>query len=330
MKSIFCRQSLICLLTLVLLPVCPAFCQDPGGAAPPGGSGSKVSKLFDSVFDYLNVANQGKLRAFQPLTQKERNHSFAKSLVNPIWYLKGAASAGINQWTDTPEEWEQGASGYGKRFGDIMGQYAVRKTTMFGFESLLHEDNRYFGSGKKGFWPRTGYALSSGILARHDSGKRYPSASLLIGFAGGACISRFWQPSGERSLGDAASSFGISMGWNIGLGVVKEFLPDMLRPLMRGNRAPEDETRARAERPASCVGGPVARRSGSRIRPPVAVGSLFRLLSSREILHGFPDDSADFLIQVAYRLVGVLVLLGRFPLPHGLSGRRVRRDDADL
>jgi hypothetical protein len=120
-----------------------------------------------------------------------------------------------------------------------MGQYAVRNTVMFGFESLLHEDNRYFGSGKKGFWPRTGYALSSGILARHDNGKRYPSASLLIGFATGAYISRLWQPSAERSPGDAASSFGISMGWNIGLGTVKEFLPDILRPLMRGKGTPK-------------------------------------------------------------------------------------------
>ena len=97
-----------------------------------------------------------------------------------------------------------------------------------GFESLLHEDNRYFVSREKGFWPRFGYSLSSGILARHDNGKRYPSASLLIGYAGGAYVSRFWQPASANSVGDAAVSFGISMGWNIGLGAVKEFLPGIL------------------------------------------------------------------------------------------------------
>ncbi len=58
-------------------------------------------------------------------------------------------------------------------------------------------------------------------------------ASALIGFASGAYLSRFWQPAGERSVRDAASSFGISMGWNISFGVVKEFLPDRLRPLMK-------------------------------------------------------------------------------------------------
>jgi hypothetical protein len=225
-------------LALALVAASPALCQDTGATQSAGSRAKRGSGVVNDVLDYLNVANQGKLRTFQPLAQKERNHLFAKSLINPIWYLKGAASACSNQWSDKPNEWEQGASGYGKRFADIIGQYAIKHSVMFGFESLLHEDNRYFISGKKGFWTRTGYALSSGILARHDNGKRYPSASLLIGFATGAYLSRFWQPASAHSVGDAASSFGVSMGWNIGLGVLKEFLPDMLRPLMKG-RKPE-------------------------------------------------------------------------------------------
>ncbi len=66
----------------------------------------------------------------------------------------------------------------------------------FGLESALHEDNRYFQSGKKRFWRRAGYALSSGILAGHDNGKLYPSVSGLVGYASGAYLSRFWQPEG--------------------------------------------------------------------------------------------------------------------------------------
>ena len=79
---------------------------------------------------------------FNPLTERERTHRFGKSLINPVWYAKGALSAVQNQWRDIPEEWEQGASGLGKRYADIMGQYAIRKTVTFGFESMLHEDNR--------------------------------------------------------------------------------------------------------------------------------------------------------------------------------------------
>ena len=178
---------------------------------------------------YLNMSGT-KSSEFRPLTQRERNSLFGKSFINPLWYLKGAISAGQNQWSDLPA---LGAKGIGlsKRFGELWAIHNSR-SALYGFESLFHEDNRYFPSSKKGFWARTGYALSSGVLACHDNGKRYPSASIAIGYASGAYISRFWQPSPNRSIGDAAVSFGVSMGWNIGMGVLKEYLPVLLRPLI--------------------------------------------------------------------------------------------------
>jgi hypothetical protein len=97
----------------------------------------------------------------------------------------------------------------------------------------LHEDTRYFNSGKQGFWPRTGYALSSGILARHDDGTRRFSISQVGGVAAGAFLARTWLPSSQHSAGDAAVSFGITMGSNIGFGVVKEFFPDLVRPFTK-------------------------------------------------------------------------------------------------
>jgi hypothetical protein len=222
-KLIFCTAAL-------------ALAQEPQTDGKTARRERAEETVIQNLFAYLNMSGT-KSAEFRPLTQRERNSLYGESFINPIWYVKGAISAAQNQWSDLPEPWEQGASGYGKRFGDIMGQYAIRRTVMHGFESWFHEDNRYFPSSKKGFWPRTGYALSSGLMGRHDNGKRYPSASILIGYASGAYLSRFWQPSPERSVGDAAVSFGVSMGWNIGFGVVKEYLPDMLRPLRRKSRA---------------------------------------------------------------------------------------------
>jgi hypothetical protein len=230
-------MTLLWRLAPIVLLAPSAFSQTTASSPPAAAAGSP-ERAINNVFAYLNMAGSvGKTATFQPLTQAERNRLFGLSLVNPIWYAKGALSAAQNQFTDTPKAWEQGMSGYGKRFADIMGQYAIRKTVTFGMESIMHEDNRYFPSGKTGFWPRTGYALSSGLLARGDDGRRHPSASLLVGMASGAYLSRFWQPAGTRSVGDAAVSFGVSMAWNIGFGVAKEFLPDMLRPLTkRGQR----------------------------------------------------------------------------------------------
>ncbi|HEY2912638.1 MAG TPA: hypothetical protein VGK21_04715 [Candidatus Angelobacter sp.] len=191
------------------------------------------SRLAGSVFNLLNMAGTEKSKEFHPMTQAERNHLYFSTMINPLSFARCAFSAGIDQWSDKPSEWEQGASGYGKRFANILGQYSIQRTVSYGLSSALHEDNRYFNSGKQGFWSRTGYALSSGILARHDDGSRRFSISQVGGVAAGAFLARTWLPPSQHSAGDAAVSFGITMGSNIGFGVMKEFLPDLLRPFRK-------------------------------------------------------------------------------------------------
>ena len=140
-----------------------------------------------------------------------------------------AFSAGIDQWNDKPSEWEQGGSGYGRRYANIFGQYSIERTVAFALSSALDEDNRYFNSGKKGFWPRTWYAIESGFLARHRDGHRSFSISQVGGVAAGAFIARAWLPPSQSSASDGAVSFAISTAANVGAGVVKEFLPDIIR-----------------------------------------------------------------------------------------------------
>lgn len=196
-------------------------------------SANPVSKGIGYLFNYLNMAGTTKASDFKPLTQPERSHLYLETMVNPLGYIKAGFSAGIDQWSNKPPEWGQGASGYGKRYANILGQYSIQRTVTFGLSSALHEDNRYFNSGKKGFWPRVSYALSSGVLARHDDGSRSISISQLGGVAAGAFLSRSWQPRSQNSVADGAVSFGITMGSNMGFGVVKEFLPDLGRAIRR-------------------------------------------------------------------------------------------------
>jgi hypothetical protein len=196
------------------------------------------SSLIDYLLNYLNMAGTKKSNEFVPMTQAERNRLYLKTMMNPLGFVKAGFSAGIDQANDKPEEWEQGASGYGKRFANILGQYSIQRTVTYGLGSALHEDNRYFNSGKKGFWPRTGYALSSGILARHDDGSRHFSISQVGGVAAGAFLARVWLPPSQSSAGDGAVSFGITMGSNAGFGIVKEFLPDLGRALAKKHKKP--------------------------------------------------------------------------------------------
>jgi len=199
-----------------------------------GQRSAATDRTVNNLFNYLNMAGTENANEFQPLTQRQRTQIYLKTMINPFGYIKAGLSAGIDQWNDNPEEWGQGASAYGKRYANILGQYSIQRTVTFGLSSVLHEDNRYFNSGKKGFWSRTGYSMASGILARHDDGRRHISISQLGGVAAGAFLSRTWLPPSQNSAGDAAVSFGITMGGNIGFGVVKEFLPDLGRAV--GNK----------------------------------------------------------------------------------------------
>jgi hypothetical protein len=235
------------MFVLVLGPLVAAQNQNPAAVQQ---DPSPVGKGVDYLLNYLNMAGTKKGSDFRPLTQRERTQLYLKTMVNPLGYIKAGFSAGIDQWNDKPPEWEQGASGYGKRFANILGQYSIQRTVTFGLSSALHEDNRYFNSGKKGLWPRAAYALSSGVLARHDDGRRCVSISELGGVAAGAFLSRAWQPPSQHSAGDGAVSFGISMASNMGFSVMKEFLPDLGRVLSKkrkSTRRVERECRGRRE-----------------------------------------------------------------------------------
>jgi len=224
------------ILILVFAPLLAAQQDSDTPEQKPG----TAHRTIDNLFNYLNMAGTTKASDFRPLTQHERTKIYLKTMANPIGYLKAGFSAGIDQWKDKPAEWEQGASGYGKRFANILGQYSIQRTVTFSLGSVLHEDNRYFNSGKKGFWSRSGYAVASGILARHDDGTRHLSVSQLGGVAAGAFLSRAWQPASQSSPGNGAVSFGITMASNMGFAVVKEFFPDIGRMIAnkKGRKKP--------------------------------------------------------------------------------------------
>src|SRR5437879_3855536 len=80
---------------------------------------------------------------YTPLTESERLHNYLMSMVGPMTWFTGAASAGWGQLRDRPKEWGQGARGFGLRMGSGFAQRVTRETLVFGASSLLHEDNRY-------------------------------------------------------------------------------------------------------------------------------------------------------------------------------------------
>lgn len=169
---------------------------------------------------------------FEPMTSSERGANYAASIFGPGAIAFTAALAGANQAAGRPQNWT-GNGGFVLRLASAFGQNVMGQSAQYGFEVWLHQDNRYFGSGKHGFGRRLAYALESSVLARRDNGTRTVSLSALGGTAAGAFASRIWEPSSARTVDAALVQFGFAMGIRATFDVMREFSPRVLGRAVR-------------------------------------------------------------------------------------------------
>jgi hypothetical protein len=161
------------------------------------------------------------------MSQRDRLNHYIHGTFSVEALLRSAAGSGISQLNNTPSEWGQGAEGYARRFGNSYAQLIMRQTLMYGAADALGEDNRYLPSRRRGFGPRLGYAIESSFLARKSDGTRRLSYSRLGSYVAVAFISREWQPHSTSNAQNAASSFGTTIGTEVGFNVAREFLPKL-------------------------------------------------------------------------------------------------------
>ena len=170
---------------------------------------------------------------FAPMTRSARLRDYLDGALGAHAFTNAVLRAEVGQLTGNPKEWGRGLRGFMKRAGSGFAQHFIRQTLRYAISSLLHEDNRYLRSGRAGFWKRSRYALASSFLARHDNGHRKVSISGIGSAAGASFISRAWLPRSVATAGAGASSFGITIGADIGANMLHEFWPDLKRHFQR-------------------------------------------------------------------------------------------------
>ena len=144
--------------------------------------------------------------------------------MGPQSLLYTGISAGINQWRDNPEEWEQGASGYGKRYASSFGRNMIQQTVVYGLDSAMGLDTGFRKSQRKGFFPRMKDALAENITSRTRTGKRVFSVARVSGVYASAIISsETWHPS-SYDYKDGLRSGTRSLLMGFGLNLVREFV----------------------------------------------------------------------------------------------------------
>lgn len=170
---------------------------------------------------------------FVPMSNMQRLMEAIKSEVGPSVFISSAIYAGFGQATHRPEEWGRDLPGYGERLGSNYAEHFIDEAIKNPIAFALHEDNRYFRSGKSGFRPRLAYVLESTVLARHDDGSRSFSISGMTGAASAAFISRAWQPPSTASAGHGAISLALILATRTLRNGLHEFGPRPIRELLQ-------------------------------------------------------------------------------------------------
>jgi hypothetical protein len=158
--------------------------------------------------------------------EKELKHS-------PWWagFFMAGVGAGVTQETRTPQEWGEGAAGYGRRFANALAKHWIDRGIQFGVAKLAHEEFGYRRSEKHGFGPRLKYALLSMVITRKTTtGNKTFSKHEVAGAIGSGLISRLWQPASTRTILLGFSSAGTSLAVDAGIHVLREFWPDIRHP----------------------------------------------------------------------------------------------------
>jgi hypothetical protein len=168
-----------------------------------------------------------------PLTAGQK-FKLASQYLNLYTVFFVAAEAGVNQATNSPSEYGQGAEGYGKRYGAGFADGLSAGIFVTGvFPSLLHEDPRYYRMASGGFKPRFGYAATRVLVTRRDSGRKAFNFSELLGSFSSSALAMTYYPSQERNFSKVAERAGIQFAFDAGFDVLKEFYPEIERAIFR-------------------------------------------------------------------------------------------------
>lgn len=216
------------------------------------GPGTSNDRLFFTLPNFLTLENAGQV---PPLSSKQKFAVVVRGsfdYVQAPWY---AFLSGISQAENSEPGFGQGWQGYGKRFGSAFADGTIENfTTGAILPSLLHQDPRYFQSGKGSFGHRTLYAMSRTLITRGDNGKHEFNFSEVFGGALSASVSTYsYHPKGQfvttttpgvlryipsdRTLSNTAKVWGTQYGYDTLTLVVKEFWPDIRRKIRKNQKS---------------------------------------------------------------------------------------------
>ncbi len=164
-------------------------------------------------------------------------HNYLFDSLGPYPILGAAIAAGINQSSNSPPEWKQGAEAYGRRFGSNFGIAAVTTTTRYALAEAFREDTLYYRCDCKGVSPRLRHAAISTLTARRgkDGHRVFSFPALVAPYAGAMTAVYGWYPS-RYGAKDALRMGNYTLLGYVGVNIAREFLHSLFSRLHLNKR----------------------------------------------------------------------------------------------
>jgi hypothetical protein len=128
-----------------------------------------------------------------------------------------------------PDNWRQGAAGFGRNYGAVLGRVQVGEFTRFTAGVALREDPRYYPSPNRNAAVRILYAMGFTLADRSDSGHSMPAFDNLIGATAGGFVGDAYLPANYADLRHAGVRTGIQMTSFAVHNLFDEFAPEFAR-----------------------------------------------------------------------------------------------------
>lgn len=133
---------------------------------------------------------------YVPPTEEQKFHDFLMNAVGPVAFAGASFAAAIDQASDSPHKWGQGADAYSVRLASNLGISLVTATAQYSLAETFHEDTTYYRCTCSGFFPRFWHAAASTVTARRgEDGYTSFSVALTVSpFIGPLTAANTWIP----------------------------------------------------------------------------------------------------------------------------------------
>jgi hypothetical protein len=167
-----------------------------------------------------------------PLNSRKKFELAWKMTVDPVSFGLIGAIAGIQQAADQFSGYEQGAEGYGKRYGAAYADFV--SSTFIGsaiLPSLLKQDPRYFYKGAGSKRSRFLYAIANSVICKGDNGHWQANYSNILGSLAAGGISNLYYPASDRNgAGLTFENTLIGIGATAATNIIQEFIVRKFTP----------------------------------------------------------------------------------------------------